>query len=637
MNRKIIFFFATVALLFSSCEDFLSSDSPSKFTQEYIYSRESEIYRAVCSVYALMTADAGYSIRLSMYYTVNSDVEYSGVNATPDAGRRDIFTGEATSSNSEVQNPWNNLYAAVNRANEAIEGIEGSAIYQASDPATPSNIRHMYGEVKTLRAFYYLELVKNWGDVPFMTKGATSGMDFYIPTTDRDEILSHMINDLIEVEPTMFYAAQLSEGVERVSREFTQALIARLALFRGGYALRPNLANPNDVGTMDRKSDYMDYYKIANKYAKQVIDEGKHELISDFRTVFLNECRSVVPVGDDVIYEWAFKPGAGGSSEVGYYLGVGISNNPATHEYGTASSAVQMTPTYFYSFDPQDPRQRVCVSLISYNEKLNEVPVSATGLKVGKWCKVWMAAPPGISSSKATGINFPSMRFADVLLMYAETENEINGAPTAAAREALKRVRRRAFRGLEPAVIAEKVDQYVDKLSSKEDFFNAVVDERAWELGGEMLRKHDLVRWNLMGRKFRQMRLDLIQMGKDAQSWDVASGIASSGKFSHLPDKLYYKMGDDGKTIDFLNVNRHVNANDVPTGYTTLNWLINLYPKNVNTGEYAAATFIGQCWRGCVGDDVNSTSPVPYILPIPQATIDAAGGVLENYYGKGPK
>ncbi len=228
------------------------------------------------------------------------------------------------------------------------------------------------------------------------------------------------------------------------------------------------------------------------------------------------------------------------------------------------------------------------------------------------------------------------MRFADVLLMFAETENEINGGPTSAAKEALKRVRARAFRGLDPAVIAEKVDRYVDNLSSKSDFFNALVDERAWELGGEMLRKHDLVRWNLMGPKFRQMRLDLIQMGMDAQSWDVSSGIASSGKYSHLPDKLYWKRGSDGIKADFLNINEHVDPNDPRlVGYTTINWLTNLYPKNSNTGEYAPAAFITQSWRGCVGDDVTSTDPVPYILPIPQATIDAAGGVLQNYYGKG--
>ena len=91
-----------------------------------------------------------------------------------------------------------------------------------------------------------------------------------------------------------------------------------------------------------------------------------------------------------------------------------------------------------------------------------------------------------------TGINSVRMRFADVLLMYAEAVNERFG-PRDDAKEALKRVRRRAF---EPSLWANKVESYVESLNSEEEFFRAIMNERKWEFGGESIRKYDLARWN---------------------------------------------------------------------------------------------------------------------------------------------
>ena len=86
-----------------------------------------------------------------------------------------------------------------------------------------------------------------------------------------------------------------------------------------------------------------------------------------------------------------------------------------------------------------------------------------------------MATPLGSTSNKGTGINYTYMRYADVLLMYAEAANENHNGPTPQAKEALKKVRNRAFAAEDQP---EMVDTYVDKLTSKEDFFDAIVKER---------------------------------------------------------------------------------------------------------------------------------------------------------------
>ena len=122
------------------------------------------------------------------------------------------------------------------------------------------------------------------------------------------------------------------------------------------------------------------------------------------------------------------------------------------------------------------------------------------------------------------------MRYSDVLLMLAETENELNGGPTAEAIAALKQVRQRAF---PPSLWGEKVEQYVASKASKDDFFNAIVDERAWEFGGEFLRKHDLIRWGIYGKKVAEVRAKLVQLAQDA--------VSGSGTYANYANVLYYK------------------------------------------------------------------------------------------------
>ena len=145
-----------------------------------------------------------------------------------------------------------------------------------------------------------------------------------------------------------------------------------------------------------------------------------------------------------------------------------------------------------------------------------------------------MTSTPGKDSSKGTGINWPLMRYSDVLLMLAEAENELNG-PTALAKEQLLKVRTRAFSSADQS---EKVTNYVNALSNKEEFFNAIVDERAWEFGGEALRKYDLARWNIYGKKIVETIETLTQMGRS--SIDEFKDEPGVQPYLNYARKLYY-------------------------------------------------------------------------------------------------
>jgi hypothetical protein len=98
-----------------------------------------------------------------------------------------------------------------------------------------------------------------------------------------------------------------------------------------------------------------------------------------------------------------------------------------------------------------------------------------------------------LQTGSYTGIDHILLRYADVLLMFAEADSWLNNGPTTAAVTAVKTVRKRAFKGNETLIDAET---YPASLSG---FMGVVMQERAWELGTEGIRKWDLIRWNKLG------------------------------------------------------------------------------------------------------------------------------------------
>src|SRR5690606_12620197 len=337
----------------ASCQKFLETDTPSNFTQEYIYSNPDEAIKGINAAYALFNQDA-FTSRLSNAFIPNTDIEVGGVGAAPENSRRDIWSLEATDGNGDIRTVWNNAYSAINRANLAIDGIEHSPM------ADDADMKQLLGEAKTLRAMWYYWLVNYWGDVPFKLKPTQGGDNLYLARTGRDTILSTLIADLISIVPHMKPAAQLTYGVETVNREFTQGFIARLALCRAGYWLYPDM-------TMRRKEDYLDYYKIAREYSKKVMDESGHQLHPKFGDVFDNQSKWVVDSKTDVLYEVAFAPGFG---VVGWNIGVAVDGGE--HPYGSGSSYMPYNPAYVYSFDTLDTRLFKTASFIKYNNKLEQ-------------------------------------------------------------------------------------------------------------------------------------------------------------------------------------------------------------------------------------------------------------------------
>ena len=160
--------------------------------------------------------------------------------------------------------------------------------------------------------------------------------------------------------------------------------------------------------------------------------------------------------------------------------------------WGEAKSGAALSAFYRFMFDPEDVRRDYLNGLWGY--LYNGEPTISVSYTVynNKWSKLWSTSGNPESAGN-TGINFPYMRYTDVLLMYAEAANELNDGPTDAAKAALHQVRQRAFTN------PEKIDSYIESMSgSKEDFLKAVLDERKFEFAGENMLKpfyKDLCSW----------------------------------------------------------------------------------------------------------------------------------------------
>lgn len=629
--KNIILSILVLSLSFISCDDYLEVESPSKFDDKYIYSSEEETFRAVSGIYNPITEI--YGQRWITMFKPNTDVEFNDVGDSPSARGDDFPCFEPRSMHGDLTGVMSLFYKGINLANSSIHGIENSELYAAADKSKPSNLLQLYGEAKVLRAMMYLDLVRTWGDVPFLLKPSSSDDELKVPTTDRDIILSTMIEDLISIEPTMLYAKDIKFGVERASREFCQGLIALIALTRGGWSLRPDMDNPSNIGTMVRNPDWKDYYKIAERYAGKAITESGHDLKMGFEKFWYEVCNLRTVDDDDFIFDIPLLKSSG-PGEYCYYVGIPI--DAGNHPYGKASGSYSLSTLYMLSFDKYDLRRDVTCINYRYDVDLNQTgPTMGAsqlgGIKDGKYRRTWMESPLGATTSKSPGVNASFMRFTDILLMYAEAANENNEGPTPLAKEALKRVRRRAF----PAdKWSEKVENYVESKSDKESFFQAIVDERKWEFGGESKRKYDLARWNLYGQVLVDFYKTAIAMGKNAQGLEI-------NEYSNIPDRFYYKQVDDParvgkKMIKFVGLYER-EAQPTEAGYSAKDFAKSFWTLDKTTQEWGPCATLKRCFRGYFTPETvdmidPKKDPVPYFLPYGTLFI-ASNPNLRNYYG----
>src|SRR5574344_88311 len=249
MKLKYLLMTGLALASFTSCNDYLDVDSPSKYSNDYVYGSETEINRALNGVYDQLLNSNTYGGAYLTTFCMNSDVDF--VANSNEATTNNGYTRfECTNDASDLKKTWPAAYTGVEYANNFISNLSKSSLYDVNN----ATYGQMMGEAKVIRAIFYNDLIDLWGDVPFSMQATYEKEDFVLPVTDREEIRKQLIADLIEIAPHMQFSSSLDNTVERVSKEACWAMIARLALSAGGYSLHPDKTNATNRGTMSRPS-----------------------------------------------------------------------------------------------------------------------------------------------------------------------------------------------------------------------------------------------------------------------------------------------------------------------------------------------------------------------------------------------
>src|SRR6201996_7845089 len=171
----------------ASCKKYLSPDPVSSFNSAFVFGDVPNAQKAVLAAYQDMEGDNGYGIRISMYFPYDND-EMIGMHQLGDNDRGDIAHYNATAGNAQLYNPWVQLYQGVERANQCIYNIPKMDLYTKGSATQVKELQRLYGEALTLRAQFYLELVRNWGDVPAQWLPSAQLPNLFLTKTDRDTV-----------------------------------------------------------------------------------------------------------------------------------------------------------------------------------------------------------------------------------------------------------------------------------------------------------------------------------------------------------------------------------------------------------------------------------------------------------------
>ena len=678
MKKKILYIAAfALTVGFSSCEDTLETESLSTDNLEYLCSNPTDARKMIDHVYSYFCEDT-YTSRMSTNWMQNTDVEAGFLTKanTSEASRRGIWALNA-SQFSDIRNAWDNSLKAIDFANQCIAGIENSDMYKNGD----KDMKQLHGEAYCLRAYWYWLMCNFWADVPFATEPTTK--ENYSQAggrVDKNIIYTHLIQDLINVEEEMQWASAIT--VERMNREFALGFIVKLAMFRAGYSMQADgtmarssqtgeeyaVKYVDENGTEQTATSADDYYKVAKAYAMKLIKLKDRVLNTNFKEVFDNEINGCNPSDGDVLFEMGFVPNSGG--DIGWCHGLSV----VASSKGAGTTYANLTPSYACSFNEQDQRLPVTCANYRWLNDNKQAAVDALGVQPAKWCRMDLTVTN--VKDKGTGINWPVLRYADVLLMLAEADNEINGAPTALAKQMLTRVRERAF--AKASNKSAMVTEYINNLNSKEAFFNAIVNERAWEFGGENIRKFDLVRWNNYSSKVVDAIEWIRSVAMNYSQTSIVNGEFVYDKNQEILDmgvanRLYYRYtkGEvifennyftyrDKKSSPYNTAERLADddiksAGATFTGLKYVNFLedmMSVSDTNPETKEKYGTDEEGNTikkgvfnerirysWIGITEgvldngtEDLSSIrrKPAPYVLPIPTERVMSSNGVLSN-------
>ena len=577
MKRIQYIMLAVAALSLTACEGFFNNESPSAIDASAVFSNPVNTEQAIYGVYDLFGKNNSYLNRLACGYNgLNTDIEYSTKSTSTD-GVEELMLYDCSLGNTNVSSVngtdiWSYLNTMIERCNNIIEGLD-----QYGDVEHNATMAYYLGEAHFLRAFATLEQVKYWGDVParFVSLAKDEkGVD--ARKADRNLCYEQIRLDLNRAAELLPWSAECPESVKnnvgRASKAAALALLARADLMYAGKAVRPNtIEDPSGYSVTFNVTDAdkrQQLYKEALDACAQIIATEDFKLAADFATPFKQICSDVTDYSK-MEHIWVIPFADGARGRVLNYNAPKLSDDAKTavpghlHGYakgGKSNGHVCISPAFIFQFDKADKRREVTfvTGQWEYNNGASEVsddsaravlfPIVApdtvsdpNALRLfqkhnsidkfflGKYRFEWMASTRALSNDE-DDVDFPILRYADVLLMFAEASlGGISG--DAPANES----------GLSPVEQVNKLRRRagVPELATLD--MDAIKQERAFELCGEYVRKYDLMRWGCL-------RESLVATQNTVRKMATSAGRAEL----NIADSICYKYRYDSEVKGYV-------------------------------------------------------------------------------------
>lgn len=493
MKRIKYIYLLAGLLIFSSCEDYLSIPSATNIDDVAAFSSIEK---------AEMVVLAGYSTTFNREYYyqfgMGTDVCYSTEGETN--SKNQVANYVYTPSNAP-SSTYKQAYQGIDNSNVCIAELESMLDdYSGNDK---KRVEYLIGESLAIRGMNYFNLVRLFGDIPFSTVPSKSRDDFSSPRESRDVVLDQAVADLKRAAELLPWQ---SEGVysstERFCRNSALAILARVSLTAAGYSLRWDLETYSEASLKMKKRDdavrVRELYQIASDACSQLIESGENILLADYSQVFKDL------INDRYNKETLLEVPASATIANGQTDNIGYTNGmhcDPSSIYKKSGPQMCVIPTFYFTYSEKDQRRDVSIVNFDVNGKNELIMSTYAAMNIGKFRVDWKEVET--SAVNKRGINWPIVRYSDVLLMYAEAQNELNNAPTAAAISAMKEVLMRAYKN---------DDSQFTIPTNYDDFFNLIVDERCKELAFEAYRKNDLIRWNMLYSRLAQVKVDILAM-----------------------------------------------------------------------------------------------------------------------------
>lgn len=443
-TRIGLFTMAFSLFLTTGCSDFLEESDPTNITAESYFETAEHAESAVISIYSSLRSVRGGSYGGSPWLML----EFATGLADSDLGQADnsniIRNLTNTSDNAYGKAYWDSSYKGIANANLAIANIPDITMDEAKK-------NRLMGEARFLRAYYYYNLVRIFGSVPLITDPIDLGSEnLYASPESVENIYASIEEDLTLAEAS---GLPFNDTTGKVTLGAVKSLLSSVYLTMAGYPLQKG----------------NEYYQKAADKAKEVIDSDQYSLFPTYADLHDPASNNI---GENIFmvqYEAFVDPSNWQPLIIPYNMNISA--------YSEQTGAIYANQNFIQSYEAGD--KRVEEKEFYYTTYTSKFDRNETIVLGGYFLYKHFDIVANLETA-SSDLNWDLIRYAEVLLIYAEAQNEISG-PTIDTEEALNKIRRRA-----------ELPEYSGL--SKEQFREAVWKEKWHELSYENVTWFDMVR-----------------------------------------------------------------------------------------------------------------------------------------------